>query len=101
MSSSEWLIYYNASHKNCTDTNTICQCIGVSVSHSGPAGPFKAVEDIGPVVCDSQYDWIVDPCVRRLFNGQMVLFWKTTFASNSSHSDGPSGLWIANLSDCR
>ena len=90
-------MYYNVPHKNCHDDNTICQCVGVSISHQGPSGPFKAVENINPIVCDSAYDWIVDPCIRKLSNGQLVLYWKTTFASNSSR-DGGSGIWIANMS---
>merc|ERR1719410_1265511 len=67
MSDTQWNIYYNVPHKNCHSSNTICQCVAVSISHSGPNGPFK-VADVDPIVCDSQYDYIVDPCIRKLSN---------------------------------
>merc|ERR1712228_161684 len=87
MSDNQWNIYYNVPHKDCNDTNTLCQCLAVSISHSGPNGPFKSADNDSPIICDSAYDWIVDPCIRRMTDGQFVLYWKTTFATTSNNTN--------------
>eukprot|EP01084_Bolivina_argentea_P234179 394264_1 len=85
-SENQWNIYYQTEHKKCNNPSN-CPCIAVSIA-STPTGPFKAL-DIDPIICQEQYDYAIDACVRNI-SSQLVMYWKT---------NGPDAqrLWVANL----
>ena len=92
ISDRKWNMYFQLPQKGCSG---VCNCIGVGTA-SHPGHRFQAVKNIDPIICDPQYNHVVDPSARRIDN-KLVLYWKTT--NNSTQQCTSSNLWYANMSD--
>lgn len=80
-----WAMLFQMPHKDCQ--RRVCSCIGAATAIH-PADPFVPAPE--PVVCAPEHDGAIDASVRRLTDGTLALFYKTTGYNTLAR---PAQLW--------
>lgn len=84
-----WVMFYQMPRKHCT--SRVCSCVGVATAPE-PSATFKPAAQ--PLVCALDEDGAIDANPRRLVDGRLALYWKTTGYNTLAK---PSRLWVREL----
>lgn len=85
LDSGGWAMYFQMPQKDCH--RNVCSCVGAALA-AHPGDAFVPAAE--PVVCAASQDGAIDASGRRLADGTLALFWKTTGYNSLAR---PARLW--------